>query len=242
MKHLIILLTTTHAIAHSEYFDQPGRSANFNQDGSFSASTEAGWFNRYISEGREAFGNAGMFTTLTSLSYNSFGIELWGGFADSSADREFEAHAHYAIPNAPLNLNVGLSYITDGRGGDEDWETSISIGDDLFLGIEWTAVLVYDFGDRSYLEAGISRIFHVAGFEAALGTHLGSNFNYVRDGHIGFDHYAIEFEISRQISETLTIRTAATSYTPIQKNAAKYTDDADLYNGVHFGIAAVVSF
>ncbi len=242
MKRLALLLTATCACAHTEHYDQPGRTIDDIKIQGLTGSMEAGWFNRYLLEGREAFGESGVFTSLVSVSYETFAFEVWSGFSDSSADRELEVGLLHTFPNAPLNLTFGLSYITDMRGGNDDVDLSAGVGEELF-GIEWTATTIYGTSQGgAYLETGISRSCEFAGFPSTVGGHIGSNFGYVEEGHEGLDHFAASLEISREFAGDLTLNLALSHYTPIGSDGQNHPDDEDLFRGFHFGITAEYTF
>jgi hypothetical protein len=243
MKLLCFFLTATAASALTDPLDQPGRSAEHSGAEGFSAVVETGWFNRYLLEGREAFGDSGVFSGLVSMSWSAFAMELWVGFADHSADREFVGSLLYAVPGAPLDLTLGISHITDMRGGEKDRDFSVGAGDELFLGLEWTAAFTYGVSrSGGYLETGIFRTFAFNDLEATLGSHLGSNFGYVQEGHPGPDHFAIRLEIARSFSEAFTLKMATAHHTPIRANELKHPDDGELFRGFHFGISGEYSF
>ncbi len=243
MKYLALLLTAACASAHTDHFDQPGRSSDYIEGPGFSAAMEAGWFNRYLLEGREVFGTSGIFTTLLSASYDNLAVELWTAFSDSSSERELEASLLYSMSDAPLKPVFGITYITDTRDWGDNWDLSLGVGDELILGVEWNAAFTYGIAQTGgYIETGVLRSFALAGFESTLGAHLGTNLGYVEDGHKGPDHYAFRLEVSREILADLTLTAALAHYTPIQRNQTRHPDDGDLYEGYHFGIALERTF
>jgi hypothetical protein len=237
------LLTLIPASGHDFHFDQPGRSGIGPNDGFAAFSFEAGWASRYISEGRETFGNSGIFSALAGVSFSPFAFELWHGASDSSAERELEASLFYSIPDLPVEAILGLAYLTDLRGGDKDWDLLLGFSDELLLGIKWHAEFIYAVNQRGgYLEAGLTRDFRFSDFQIRVGSHLGANLGYVPDGHDGFDHWALQLEVSRQIRQNLSVSYAASYYTPIRENAGAYSADADLFDGLQFGIVAAFNF
>jgi hypothetical protein len=240
---IAVVLTVLPASGHEFHFDQPGRSGVGPGDGFASFAFEAGWASRYISEGRETFGNSGIFSALAGVSFNPLAFELWHGASDSSADREFEASLFYSIPDLPVEAVLGLTYLTDLRGGDKDWDLSLGLSDELLLGIQWHADFTYAVNERGgYLEAGLTRDFQLGDFLIMGGSHLGANLGYVPDGHDGFDHWALQLEISRHIRQNLSVSYAVSYYMPIRENAGKHPADADLFDGLQFGIAAAFNF
>lgn len=241
MKLLVILLTTACACAHTGHFDQPAVAHLRANDGHFSF--ETAWSNRYLLEGREAFGNNSILTFLATASYDQYTLELWSGFSDDSAEREFEAVFLYSIPKLPWNPTLGLAHINDFRGTTKEWDFSLGLGGEIAHGFEWQADFVYSLNQNGfYLETGIARPFDMDSFEFTPAAHIGTNLGYVEDGHNGPDHFSIQVQASRQIIESTILTATLAHYTPINKNSGKHADDDDLYRGLHLTISFGTTF
>lgn len=240
---LASVTTATSLPGHNFHSDQPGRGGAGVIGGSSSFAFEAGWASRYLSEGRETFGNSGIFSALVGVSFNPLAFELWHGASDSSSDREFEASIYYSIPELPVETTLGLTYLTDLNGGDKDWDLSLGLRDELLLGIMWHTEFSYAINEPGgYLEAGLTREFQLGDFQVNVGSHLGANLNYVSDGHDGFDHWALQLAVSNHIRQNLSVTYALSYFTAINENAGKYAADADLFDGLQFAISAGFNF
>jgi len=234
-------ILTPHAFAHTGHFDQPASVHIRSDEEHFTF--EAAWSNRYLSEGREAFGNNGLLAFLATASYDPFSIELWSGFSDASAEREFEAALLYSIPLIPWSPTLGIAHVNDFRGTTEEWDFSLGLEGELAYGVEAQAEIVYGIDSNGfYIETGIARPFEMDRMAITPSAHMGHNFGYVADGHNGPDHFALQLQVSREITESSILSATLSHYTPIQKNSAKYADDDDLYRGLHFTISLGIAF
>jgi hypothetical protein len=238
---LLTAILTPHAFAHVGHSDQPA-SAHIRFDDEL-FTFEAGWSNSYLSEGREAFGNNGIFAFLATASCDQYAIELWSGFSDAGAEREFQAVFLYSIPSILWNPTLGIAHINDFRSTIKEWDLSLGLKGEFAFGIAWQADFVYGLDPNGfYLETGIARPFVLNRLEITPSAHIGTNLGYVADGHHGPDHFAIQLQASRQFAESITLSTTLAHYTPINKNSAKYADDDILYRGLHFTISLGVAF
>jgi hypothetical protein len=241
MKYLTVFLTAGCACAHTGHFDRPGPVHSAADASAYDI--EASWSNRYLSEGRKAFGNNGVFAILGAATYGNHALELWSGFSDGSAGREFEAVYLHSFTGIPCNPTLGIGHINDFRGETEEWEFSLGLVGELGWEIEWLADMAYNpEANGIYLEAGLARTFVAAGFEITPSTHIGANAGYVADGHNGPDHIAVELMCGRGIGESITLNAIIAYYEPISKNASRHPDDADLYRGLHLTFSIGASF
>ncbi len=241
-----ILATTLPCLAEPQHPDQPARIAEGLQpgfSGDFETSIEGAWASRYIAEGREVFGENGVMSALAILSYQSFAVELWQGWSDGSADREFQGSLQCTLIDEPVSVTFGLTHINDTRGGDDDLDASVSISAPLPNGIAWDTEFYYGFDrDGFYLETGFSKTWETRIVDVTLGAHLGSNYGYVMDGHEGPDHYVISANLSRAINDCFRVTAGVSQHLVIDRDTARNAEDGELYDGTVFGFAAEYSF
>lgn len=242
----LAVLAATGSFAAPIHPDQPLRLSegqHTHDGGDWESSFEASWNSRYLAEGREVWGDNGIFSGLAVITFQNFTLELWQGFSDGDAGREFQGSTQYTFHTDPVEVTLGLTHINDTRGGDDDLDASISFAGELPFCLEWNASFYHGFErDGSYLEAGISRTWETDAFDFSIGSHFGSNFGYVVDGHRGADHIVLSAEISREISEGFTLRAGYAYHFAIDRNPARHAQDQELYDGSLLGFSAGYSF
>lgn len=250
MRRLSVILfplaIASAAFADPAHLGQTARIASHFRDSSedeFQASIEAGWGSRYLAEGREVWADNGIFSGLLVLGFNDFAIELWQGFSDGTAEREFHGSVQYTVFRAPVSMTLGLTHVDDLSGGDNDNDASVSLIGPLPFGAEWDLNYYYGFErDGGFLEAGFSRTWEMDWVDVSLGAHLGSNLGYVVDGHKGPDHLVLSAELFREIMENLTVRAGYSYHFRIDRDPTSHIQDLELYGGPSLGIAAEYSF
>jgi hypothetical protein len=210
------------------------------ESSAWTALASAHWASRYLSEGRQNWGNAGILTLGTAAGAGPFGVELWQGLADSSADREFQATGAYShLLAGGTSLGFRSTLVSDTRGH-SDWEFGLAATGLLFAGIEGSAQLYHSTGPNgAYLEIDLSRpLIGLAGWDLGIGADTGSNFGYVRNGHRGPDHFGLRLEGEYGISPRGALTTSLARYSPLGRNVRSHPGDASLYDGWFFRIGA----
>ena len=240
------ILATLPCFAETQHLDQPARIAENLEavsSGDFEISLEGAWASRYIAEGREVWEDNGVISALAILSYQNFAVELWQGWSDGSADREFQGSLQYTVIDEPMSVTFGLTHINDTRGGDDDLDASLSIAAPLPYGFEWDAEFYYGFDrDGFYLETGLSKSWETDIVDFTLGAHLGSNFGYVIDGHDGADHFVLTANLSRAVNDCFRVTAGVSQHFVIDRDTARNAEDEEFYDGTVFGFAAEYSF
>lgn len=233
-------------MAHTEHADQPNRSGTHTDSGEnedLHINLDTTWANRYLAEGRESFGSEGIFSAAVAVTYGDFSFESWNGFSDESSKREIELTLAYTLSMIPLAPTVGITHINDIGGEPEGWDFSFCLEGEIAYGIEWETSLNYGLNQRgAYLETGLHKTFITPWVNITAGSHLGSNFGYVEEGHDGPDHFALQLELSQEVIGGLEIHGGISHYTPINRRESSHPEDDSLYEGFQFSIGAGYRF
>lgn len=210
-----------------------GRAGGSGSGSSWTAAAAAEWTSKYLREGRRQFGRAGVIGLTGSIAYNPLELELWQGFADSNAGREFQGTLRFKHQFEELLFGMRVTHISDTRSGPDDWEFGATLLGDLFYGVKWKGD-VY-FGDQSnavYTEGTLFKEWKPAPewLLTAAGK-LGANLGYVRDGHRGPDHLLLNVEIARSISTRGRVFGGLGHQFAIDRNESRRPGDARLHDG-----------
>ena len=173
----------------------------------FNISAQAQWESRYVTEGRDNLGGAGIQTAAVNIEYGLFGLYLWNGWGyDSEYD---ELNVVPSLNYEKNNINIYLSY--NNKQFFEDDESDHEIGSgisynglpyDIFVGIDW----YYSFeANGSFYEFSLgSEIRPVQKLSLEPNFIFGINDDYISDGHNGANHISLQlngkYEITKQFN------------------------------------------
>ena len=218
----------------SAAFDSPR-----NRDG-WTAYAAAEWVSRYLQRGYQQFGNAGAFGIMLGGGYGPVGVDLEQRFADSSADREFRGTLRATHTMADLDFGVRATYMSDLRGSPSNWDLGFGVGGQLVYGIRWESEIYFGTEPSNfYADAGLSREWEFGpDWSLMASAEIGFNLGYQRDARKGADHAALGLDIAHALNHQSVIYGGIGHYAPINRDAAKYADHADLYDGFLFRIGA----
>lgn len=198
----------------------------------WTALAAAEWTSRYLSEGRENWGNSGMIAGVVGVGHGPLGIELWQGFADSSADREFQGSLAWSHEVGEVSVALRGSWISDTRG-ESGWEFGVGAEGESWHEVTWRAEIYFaPQPNGAYLECGLSReLMHLGGWTVGVGADGGVNMGYIRDGHRGMDHIGVRLDGETKITEDVVIQMSIARYQAIGRNVRSHPGDDPLYNG-----------
>lgn len=245
------LAPTTAPAQYSDYPDyQPypadsyggfhaGPAAGGGGSSSWTALAAAEWASRYLRQGREQFGNAGVLGFTLGGGYGPLGLDLWQGFADSNAGREFRGTIRLEQEIERFQFSLRTTYISDTRGGD-NWELGLGLAGDVFAGVKWRSE-IYQGTEPSgaYVDGAVFRDWQVApAWQLSTSAGMGANLGYVRDGHRGPDHLGLNLELIRSLGRNATFQSGVGHYFPIDKSYPRRLGDASLHDGWLFSLGA----
>jgi hypothetical protein len=252
MKPIRLLLATALAglapasAQYSHYPDyQPDLGGGYDTGGfhsggsSWTALAAAEWTSRYLRQGRKQFGSAGVFGFMLGGGYGPLAVDLWQGFADSNSGREFRGSLRLEQELGIFRIGLRTTYVSDTRGGDF-WEMGLGASGDLFFGVKWRSE-IYQGTDPSgaYADGAIFRDWQVApAWQLSTSAGAGANFGYVRDGHRGADHLALNLELIHSLGQRSKLHGGVGHYFPVDRSFPRRAGDGDLYDGWLFNLGA----
>jgi len=222
-----------------EYGGSPASSgASPRSAGGWTAYAAAEWVSRYLQRGYQQFGNAGAFGIMLGGGYGPVGVDLEQRFADSSADREFRGTLRARHELEGFDFGVRATYMSDLRGDYSNWDLGLGVGGELFAGIRWDSEIYYGTDpDNFYADAGLSREWALAGdFSLRAAAAMGFNLGYQRDAKKGPDHALIGLDLSHALGTQTSIYGGVSYNAAINRDAVKYADHSDLYDGFVFRV------
>ncbi len=224
---------------HYEYSGSAAFGSTSHKQG-WTAYAAAEWVSRYIRRGYQQFGNAGAFGIMLGGGYGPVGVDLEQRFADTSADREFRGTMRASRTIDQFDFGVRATYMSDLRGGPSNWDLGFGVGSQLFYGIQWNSEIYYGTEPSNfYLDAGLSREWEFGPeWSLTASAAMGFNLGYQREARKGADHIALGLDVAHAINHQSVIYGGIGHHSTVNRDASRYSDHTELYEGFIFRVGA----
>ena len=205
------------------------------------------WESRYVTEGRDNLSGNSLISFSTDHSYNNFTFAPWIAGSSYTEYRELNLNLVYGIElNEQIESYITYTYLRSDSSDEDtsDNELGIELGYLGFKHIQIIANWYYSLeAEGAYFEL-VLRNEKPIGQNLTLSTSLSTGLNggYVSDGHRGLDHTHVRINLAYHPWAELDLFSYLSYSQSIQRDAVKYSDDADLSDYAWGGIGATYRF
>ena len=202
---------------------------------------------RYVTEGRDNLSGNSLTSFSTDLSYENFTFAPWIAGSSYTGYRELNLNLVYGFElNEQMEIYITYTHLRSDSSDEEisDNEMGIELGYMGFKQLQIIANWYYSLdAEGSYFELAL-RHENPVGKNLSLSTSLitGLNDGYVSDGHSGVDHTHVRINLAYHPWTQLELFSYLSYSQSIQRDAVKYSDDADLGDYAWGGIGATYRF
>ena len=206
--------------------------------------THFGWESKYVSEGREEWEGASLWSSGVETGYEHLFGGVWYGRSSKNDFRELKFNAGVVQENEAYAYHFAFTHIRSPveDESDDEWETGFTYTDLPFDGESGLTLVYSEDADGFFIEWGNAIVQPVTEeFELEFTGVLGWNEGFRSDGHDGLNHFSLGVNTGKEISSFAAISLHAVQTWPINRDLNKDGDE-NLKEIFHFGISVEVNF